>query len=179
VVVPNETGGRPVDRQVTSRFNAAKIACYPGNRKNCARILTLVEHLTAAGFTPTPDPQTPRPLIEVYPHLSILHFFQLQERLLYKKGPVAEKLVVFGQLQGLILDYLDRHHFTRAPAIDELLATPWSKGVEDQTDAILCALTGHLHLSTAGAATTHLGCDREGFLVYPLSPHDAPPPETP
>jgi len=172
VVVPNQTGGRPVDRQVTSRFHAQKVACYPGNRKNCARILELVEPLTAAGFIESPDPKIPRPLIEVYPHLSILAFFQLKERLLYKKGPVAAKRVVFGQLQELLRSYLDRHQFTCSPQIEELLETPWSKKVEDQTDAILCALTGHLHLGSGGEKTTHLGCDREGFLVYPLSPHD-------
>ena len=175
IVVPNETGGRPADRLVASHFHAQKIACYPGNRKNCARILELVEELTTAGFTATPDPSSPKTLTEVYPHLTIVRLFDLPERLLYKKGRVAQKRIVFKKLQALIRSYLGEKQFTFSPQIEVLLSSPWTKGIEDQTDAVLCALNEHLHVSSRGRATTHLGCEKSGFIVYPLHPHDLAP----
>lgn len=167
IVVPNALGGRPIDALITSHFHHFKIACYPGNQKNCARILELVASLKQQGYRPSLSAKTQRALSEVYPHLSIVRLFGLPERLLYKKGLVAQKRTVFSQLQHHLRDYLTARNFELSSQVTELLRTPWTKGIEDQTDALICALTAHLHVSSEGKMTESLGDLETGFIVYP------------
>ncbi len=169
VIVPNKTGSRPVDRMITSTFYHQKIACYPGNQSNCTRIIQLVKNLKKSGYSPSLTSKN-KSIIEVYPHLSIVNFFQLPERLPYKKGTVAEKRTVFRKLQQLLLNYLTRHQFTLAPQVKAILQSRWTKSIEDQTDAILCAITSHHHL-TQSQNSTQLGDLQSGFIVFPRLPH--------
>lgn len=167
LVVPNETGGRPVDRLVGKRFHRWKIACYPGNRTRMAKVLEQVAELRRAGYRATSRPDPAGGIGEVYPHLSIVRLFGLDERIPYKKGPVARKRVEFGRLQGHLRAWLGREGFTPAGEVGELLRQPWSKAVEDQVDAILCALTGWNHLEYDGRRSEVIGDEEGGFIVFP------------
>ncbi len=167
LVVPNETGGRPVDRLVARHFHRWKIACYPGNRARMAKVLAQVAELEAAGYRATSRPDRAGGIGEVYPHLSIVRLFGLDERIPYKKGRVARKRVEFARLQGHLRAWLGRQGFEPAGDVAALLEQRWSKAVEDQVDAILCALTGWNHLEYDGRRSEVIGDEREGFIVCP------------
>lgn len=167
IVVPNASGSRPIDRLITSRFNVShKIACYPGNHQTCARILDLVRQLAPLGYFPSIAPAQPKGLIEVYPHLAIVRFFSLPERIPYKKGRVAEKRASFTVLQNQLRSYFADSPLEVPPAVTQLLKTPWTKGIEDQTDAILCALVGY-QFACDPNTTELLGDLETGFIIAP------------
>jgi predicted RNase H-like nuclease len=48
-----------------------------------------------------------------------------------------------------------------------LLAAPWSKPVEDRTDALFCALISLWHVHHQGARSEILGDITTGFILLP------------
>jgi predicted RNase H-like nuclease len=49
-----------------------------------------------------------------------------------------------------------------------LLAEPWSKDVEDQTDALVCSLIAWWHHQYEGLRTQQLGDPTTGLMLVPL-----------
>jgi histidinol-phosphate phosphatase family protein len=92
LAVPNETGGRPCDRQVAAVFRRFEAAPYYANRRNLAaygglRAENLTQRLRCLGFRHDPNVarrvQT-RQVIEVFPHPATVSLFQLDRTLKYK-----------------------------------------------------------------------------------------------
>ena len=108
-------------------------------------------------------------MAEVYPHPAMVRWFGLAERLPYKRGRVAEKRTVFRELQGHLMKALAVHfpEVELAPSVRALLREPWTKDVEDQTDALVCALIGYWHVASGGRRTQVLGDLETGFLLVP------------
>ena len=52
--------------------------------------------------------------------------------------------------------------------LEKLLAEPWSKDVEDQTDALICSLVAWWHHQYAGLRTQQLGDPITGLMLVPL-----------
>lgn len=170
VVVPNVVGMRLVDRLAHVHFGRYKCGCYPANQELCARPCRLVRKLEALGFQP--GWLGPRSLAEVYPHPAMVRWFKLPERIPYKKGRVAEKRHHFGRLQSLLKAWLSREvpGLECSEELNSLLDQPWSKGSEDRTDALFCALIGYWHLMYRGRRSQILGDAAGGFLLLPQSP---------
>ena len=167
VICVNETGARPVDRQTHVAFGRFKCGCHPVNRVLCPRPLRLAARLAALGFQPGWTGE--RTLAEVYPHPAMVRWFGLAERLPYKRGRVAEKRKVFRELQGHLMKALAVHfpEVELAASVRALLREPWTKDVEDQTDALVCALIGYWHVASGGRRTQVLGDLETGFLLVP------------
>ncbi len=170
VVCPNRTGARPVDRLTHRLFHREQAAAHPANRTLCLRPLRLVRRLQRHGFHITTDwPATTRAMIEVFPHPATVRWFALDRTIKYKRGPVADRRRAFAQLQKLLRTWLARH----APEMAEhgptrqLLRQPWTKNIEDQTDAILCALVGRTWAVHGRRAVEILGDTATGFIVLP------------
>lgn len=110
-----------------------------------------------------------RYLAEVYPHPALVRWFELRERIRYKKGRVAERRRAFRGLQRRLLGFRAAAfpELDTGPAVLALLDTPWTKDVEDQTDAFLCALIGLWHHRENGRRTDIFGDTRFGFMLVP------------
>lgn len=170
IVCPNATGGRPVDRETHRHFGRYHAGCHPANLTKCARPARLAAALVARGFTIGADwSMGPRLLAEVYPHPAMIRLFGLPQIVKYKRGPIVRKRTEFQRLQTLITAVLARH-FPKLELDDAtraLLSSPWTKPIEDQTDAFFCALIGYWHWLYRGTRTQVLGDLTTGFLLVP------------
>lgn len=170
VVCPNRTGARPVDKLTHRLFHKVQAAAHPANRALCARPLRVVRRWQRAGFAVATDwPATRRALIEVFPHPATVRWFGLSRTIKYKRGPVAARRREFARLQRLLRGWLaaEAPEILRLRATAALLHTPWTKDVEDQTDALLCALVGRQGAVHGRRSLEILGDLRAGFIVLP------------
>lgn len=170
VVCPNRTGARPVDRLTHRLFHREQAAAHPANRALCPRPLRVVRRLQRAGFSIATDwPATRRALIEVFPHPATVRWFGLARTIKYKRGPVAARRREFARLQRLLRAWLaeEAPEILRTAAAGALLRSPWTKDVEDQTDALLCALVGRQAAVHGRRSLEVLGDRHTGFIVLP------------
>ncbi len=170
VVCPNRTGSRPVDRLTHRLFHREQAAAHPANGRLCARPQRIVRKLTQLGFAVATDwPATSRAMIEVFPHPATVRWFQLPRTIKYKRGRVAERRVEFSRLQNLLRAWLVAHapEIAGDRATARLLATPWTKDIEDLTDALLCALVGWQWAIHGLDTMEILGDLATGFIVIP------------
>lgn len=92
LAVPNETGGRPCDRQVAEVFGRFEAGPYPANRRNLGRYgglraEAIRRELQRLGFAHHPHiaAQTlTRQVVEVFPHPATVSLFELDRTLKYK-----------------------------------------------------------------------------------------------
>lgn len=170
LVIPNATGTRPVDRETHRRFHAQHAACHPANSAKCPRPLRLVRRLRARGWHVGWDlARHQRVVAEVYPHPAIVRLLGLERIIKYKRGPVAARRAEFARLQDGLRKLLATRFpaLTPAPAIRKLLREPWSKPVEDRTDALVCAIIGYLHWQARGRHSEVMGDRQTGFILLP------------
>lgn len=173
LLCPNPEGSRPVDRACTSRFGKHDAGCYPANQRLCRRPLRIAAGLLERGYVITTDSSRgTRIASEVYPHPATIQLFGIEKTIKYKKGLVASKRAEFLRYQSHLRDCLGRElpELLESDAHRALLATPWSKPIEDQTDSILCALIAYLHLRHGDERTEVIGDDEEGHILLPRSP---------
>lgn len=169
LVIQNETGARPVDGLTHVHFGRFKCGCYPANLGKCPRPVRVGELFEEEGFVVGWDLRRRRVVAEVYPHPAMVRLFGLEERIPYKKGRVEEKRRQFGVLQEKIRRCV-REWFPKldlGQEVRKLLREPWSKGVEDETDALFCALIAYWHWLHRGKRTQVLGDLETGFILVP------------
>jgi predicted RNase H-like nuclease len=169
LVCPNTTGARPVDRETHVQFGRYKCGCHPSNATLHPRPPRLGRALRAMGYRLDWTLNVPRTAAEVYPHPALVRLLGLDERIPYKRGPVAARRVAFSALQTGLLACLARH-FPRlelAPDTRRLLTLAWTKDVEDRTDGFICALIGYWHWLHHGRRSQTLGNLATGFLLVP------------
>ncbi|MEM7696862.1 MAG: DUF429 domain-containing protein [Verrucomicrobiota bacterium] len=170
LICPNETGSRPVDRECSAKFRSFEAGAHPANQKLCRRPLRIAGLLRERGFAITTQlGSSSRVAAEVYPHPATLRFFELNKTIKYKRGLVADRRREFARYQCLLRDWLDREipGMTELSSIAECLSLPWSKPIEDQTDAILCAVIGWHHVRYRGRQSEVLGDDESGHMIIP------------
>lgn len=177
-IIPNATGMRLPDRLTHTYFGRYHAGCYPANlgRPFATRTVGLGRSLEALGFQHAPDliPQTAQRFqIEVFPHPAMVHLFQLNRILKYKKGNLSERRAELSKLRHLILDRLP----TLQPALNlrqspislpELpIKGPALKALEDQLDSLICAYVA-AHWWYWGAHKNWVLGDRtEGYIIVP------------
>ncbi|MEM0897913.1 MAG: DUF429 domain-containing protein [Verrucomicrobiota bacterium] len=175
IVCPNSTGSRPVDRLTHVHFGKFHAGCYPANLTKCPRPAAIMKELQGHGYVADwVTRHSTRLAVEVYPHTAMVRWFRLDRILKYKKGVVAEKRKEFLRLQSLFRKFLSRNHpgLQRFASVRKLLEEPWSKPVEDRTDALACAVIGLQHWLSKGANSEVLGNREDGFLVIPKSAYE-------
>jgi predicted RNase H-like nuclease len=172
IIIRNRTGTRPVDRLTHRMFHREHAACHPANLGKCPRPVRIGRRLQRMGYTLGWDlAAADRLAAEVYPHPAMVRLFGLDRIVKYKKGPIANKRSEFARLQGLIRRAL-RDHFPQLavdPATDALLTAAWTKPIEDQTDALFCALIGYHHWLHRGARSEVIGDTETGFILLPAT----------
>lgn len=172
IVCPNPTGARPVDRLTHTLFHREHAACHPANLTQCPRPPRVLARLaTDLGFVAGWHGSAPRLAAEVYPHPAMVRLFRLPRIIKYKKGPVADRRHEFRRLQHLLQALLDAEFpFLALDAeTPALLAAPWSKPVEDRTDALFCALIALWHVHHRGLRSEVIGDLATGFILLPAS----------
>ncbi len=180
LVCLNATGRRPVDGLVSAAFREQHAGCYPVNLRLAPRPLRIAARLVTDGFALTPALPTagmPRVAAEVFPHPALVRWLGLDRIIEYKRKasrPRAHSDAEFARLQRSLaalgtthFPFLERHADTA-----RLLAAPWSKPVEDQLDAWVCALIALWHIHHAGCRSEVFGDTETGFVLVPAEGAD-------
>jgi predicted RNase H-like nuclease len=99
----------------------------------------------------------------------MVRFFRLPRIIKYKKGRAADRRREFRRLQRHLRALLSAEFPFLAVDTETiaLLSTPWSKPIEDRTDALFCALIALWHVYYQGARSEILGDITTGFILLP------------
>ena len=167
----NEAGSRPVDQECNRLFRPYEAGCHPVNLKLCHRPIQLARKLRKMGFKLSCDLSVSHYLaMEVYPHPTMVRWFELERTIKYKRGRVAEKKVEFTRYQECFRRFLtDKFPGLVLPA--SLAAEPWSKKNEDLLDAHFCAMIGLWHWRYQGKRSQILGDEKTGQMLIPTLLH--------
>ena len=167
----NEAASRPVDQECNRLFRPYEAGCHPVNLKLCHRPIQLARKLRKMGFKLSCDLSVSHYLaMEVYPHPTMVRWFELERTIKYKRGRVAEKKVEFTRYQECFRRFLtDKFPGLVLPA--SLAAEPWSKKNEDLLDAHFCAMIGLWHWRYQGKRSQILGDEKTGQMLIPTLLH--------
>ncbi len=153
---------RSVEREIGRRFGKFKASAHsphPHVRAGRRAGIDLGEALVRRGFTLDParllcGDRTGRTAIEVFPHTIHVRLFDLTERILYKKGRVAQKRAGLLQYQGYLRGLIEAQapNLFEHPDVDRALGPATAraargkgiKRLDDTLDGLTCALAGWL-----------------------------------
>ncbi|TWP36878.1 DUF429 domain-containing protein [Leekyejoonella antrihumi] len=189
LIVRNEKGSRPAEKQLNRDFARFDAGAHPSNTSNptlgeptrgariCARLRLDMD----------PGSRSSRRAIEVYPHPATIALFRLGRTLKYKnkQGRTVDQLR--GELLALmrLLDSLA----SAAPALQLVSHDGWRalvgaveratrkselRQAEDQVDAVVCAYVALLRERLPDAMTMY-GDFTTGYIVTPTLPGDLEP----
>lgn len=184
LVVPNERGTRPCDRDLSRVYRSYQAGAYPANRRRFrgrVRGEELVARLGELGFRHSPDvPRQAegRQVVEVYPHPALVELFGLETVLKYKARPERSYELRWKELNRL--RELLRSLSQREPALH---AAEWLdhldpmglrgkalKRLEDLLDALFCSYIA-VHLWYWGRAGYRcFGNLETGYVLVPIRP---------
>lgn len=173
LVVPNETGQRRCETEISRAFWRYKIGAHSSNRGRAQfdppRAATLAERfgwsVDPAGHGSIEDPVC----IEVYPHPAMVSLFGLPERIRYKSGP--SRVDGFEELLRhlVAISELRLREHPRWAELTRIVADPAPgdlSRIEDELDAILCAHLAWLWHHRPD--TLHVyGSLQDGYIVAP------------
>ena len=179
---------RNVEREIARRFGKYKAAAHsphPHVRAGRKAGIILGEALEVRGFTCDPQPlldckRPTRTAVEVYPHTIHVRLFELDERIRYKRGKVAEKRQGLQQYQEhlrallegeapRVLDHADVRRVLDPATANEARGIAL-KRLDDTLDGLTCALAAWL-MWKEPRAWEMIG-DLNGYIVAPRDPHE-------
>lgn len=176
LIIRNPSGQRPCERDIAVAYGARKASCHACNLTlfPASNGVLLGDHLHAAGFGHLAVPGQKWQL-ECYPHPALIEIFQLPERLLYKKGQVADKRQGQARLASLLLSLAQspRMALTIGPLFlsyfdaqrIQSLRGAALKHNEDVLDAIVCLYIAALY--HAKNSERVFGCTEKGYIYVP------------
>jgi predicted RNase H-like nuclease len=174
LIIPNQQGQRGCEKALSSAYGARGAACHASNTTLYpnADSVTLSRQLVRQGFQHLGREKWQ---IECYPHPAMIEMFQLDRRLAYKKGLVAErrtgqkrlaeliKRLASSPVLGLEIDP-DLYPYFDPQRIDQLVGRAL-KSNEDALDAVICLYIAGLYgLNTPGEC---FGDINEGYIWVP------------
>lgn len=175
-LIPNETGMRLPDRLAHKYFGRYHAGCYPANlsRPFATKLVQFGLSLETRGFdhAPTIEPQKPgRYQLEVFPHPAMVHLFQLDRILKYKKGNLADRRSELIKLRQYLIDCLPRLTpmlLLEESALPEIPTNGAAlKAVEDQLDSLVCAYVAAHWWYWGTARNWVLGDRQQGYIIVP------------
>jgi predicted RNase H-like nuclease len=183
LIVPNEDGARPVDRDITSLFGRYQAGCYPANRNRpggCTRGEDIVRALSAHGFVQQPYMQrraAVRNVIEVYPHPAMISLFQLHRTLKYKaraNRSLSTRRSELLRLRDYLINLRDREPGMIVPSTIQGREISALKGVafkhyEDLLDAAICAYIAYYVWYWGPEGYEIYGDTARGYIVVPMT----------
>jgi predicted RNase H-like nuclease len=184
--VPNESGRRPAEAEISRAFGRYHAGAHPVNRRlhstdGIVRGESIAARLESLGFAHRPEVAAREPvrqIVEVYTHPAIIAFFDLPAIVRYKARPNrtrAERLTEFARLQRLMLSLT--HADPALRGAEALLTQDLStltlarlKDYEDVLDAIVCAYTAHYLWRWGMARARVFGSFERGYITTPVPP---------
>jgi predicted RNase H-like nuclease len=183
LIVPNEEGARPVDRQITSLFGHYGAGCYPAYRNRpggCTRGEDIVAGLARHGFVQDPYVHRRAPtrtVFEVYPHPAMVALFRLDRTIKYKARPNRSLGLRRRELARLRthLVSLEGHKpaMSTPPAVADrdlrtLRGTAF-KHYEDLLDAAVCAYIAYYAWYWGRQGYQVYGDTTLGYILVPMT----------
>jgi predicted RNase H-like nuclease len=174
-LIPNQTGMRLPDRLAHQHFGRYHAGCYPANLglPFADRTVAFGRSLAARGFAHSPTivaKQPGRYQIEVFPHPAMIHLFELNRILKYKKGTIAQRQPELEKLRRFILERLPqiepRLNLKTLPDIPNKGTE--LKAIEDQLDSLICAYVAAYWWYWGTEKNLVLGDRASGYIVVPL-----------
>ncbi len=186
--VPNETGRRLAEAEITQRFRPYHAGSHPANRKLLAydgvvRGEALVAALKRRGIVHAPEIEQGRlikQVIEVFPHTAIVSIFKLNRILKYKAKPKRswqERLDSWDQYQSHLRSLqqadpsLQGHDHLLLQDVSSLRGKSL-KAYEDQVDALMCAYIALFGFRWGAARCQTFGTMTEGYIFTPVPESD-------
>ncbi|GAB1540468.1 DUF429 domain-containing protein [Scytonema sp. NUACC21] len=178
-LIPNTTGSRLPDKLTHKYFGKYHAGCYPANLglPFAERTVKFGLELESRGFAhaPTIEPQHPgKYQIEVFPHPAIVHLFNLERILKYKKGRLNERRLELIKLYNYITDLLPSFHPPLCPqhlvrfVLPEIPTTGTVlKEAEDKLDSLICAYVAAYWWYWGEQRNLVLGDCTTGYIVIP------------
>ena len=183
LVIPNQSGIRPAERELNRDFRRFHAGCHAANlgRPFARNVPAFSQRLEALGFVHgagiTPRQQG-RFQIEVHPHAATINLFGLNRIVKYKRGPREHRARELRRLRRLMLLHLPELDpaLPLHPALPLRLPivprTGILKPIEDQIDAVLCAYLAAHWWTWARARNRVYGTEEGGYIVVPLPATD-------
>ncbi len=180
-IIPNKTGTRLPDKLTHKYFGKYHAGCYPANQSLAfaQRTINFGLELEARGFTHAPqiEPQKlGRYQIEVFPHPAIVHLFNLNRILKYKKGRLSDRYLELAKLLNYIHNFLP----TLQPSLrsmcfcgslpQEIPSTTALKALEDKLDSLICAYVAAYWWYWGTERNLVLGDRTTGYIIVPKKP---------
>lgn len=181
LVVPNKTGSRPVEAELSRAFRSADAGALPSNRGqvlfNPPRGETLAARFgwRISTARPSSGDGAPPACIEVYPHPAMVGLFGLDRVIPYKargKRSLNDRLAAL----GVLMTHLERleplglgsnaRWLTLRTKHREVTRPVDLKRLEDELDGIFCAHLAWLW-GTGSTALRVWGDEENGFIVAP------------
>jgi predicted RNase H-like nuclease len=183
IAVPNESGARHCDREITRVFGRFQAGAHPANRRALRRYGGLrVERLAkrvVAELGYAHDPHIPRQtdtrqMLEVYPHPGMVALFGLEKTLKYKRGRIARRRHELNRLQSHLLALAES-----TPALQ--LSERWRRDIaglrghafkryEDLLDSLFCAYTAAYCWHFGPSHYVVFGTVKAGHILVPMPP---------
>jgi predicted RNase H-like nuclease/ppGpp synthetase/RelA/SpoT-type nucleotidyltranferase len=181
LVVTNATGSRPAEQQLGADFRVHDAGPHPSNTGKPEFAGGVTRGATVAKRLKLDlDPRSGRRrrAIEVYPHPATIVLFGLEKVVRYKQKPGRDLELLRSELLRL-MGLVETRVTTNAAwdALREAVETAHQKAqlrrVEDQVDAVLCALVAHFVDHHPDQVTVY-GDARTGAIVTPSKPPPGP-----
>ncbi|MEH2423011.1 MAG: DUF429 domain-containing protein [Nostoc sp.] len=199
-LIPNASGSRLPDKLSHKYFGKYHAGCYPANKNLpfAERTINFGLELESRGFAhaPTIEPQKlGRYQIEVFPHPAIVHLFNLERILKYKKGRLSQRRLELIKLQNYLLDILPTLEPAWRPSLPDalrsrsvplvqplqelerrlgssfLLEIPTTgaalKAIEDKLDSLICAYVAAYWWYWGEERNLVLGDRTTGYIIIP------------
>lgn len=182
---------RRAESELARNFGKYKAGAYSANmpfltKMNGLAGPQLAKHLIAAGFCFDPMKLTRaahgRFAMEVFPHPAHVVLFELEQRLAYKKGPLAARRTAMLQYQRHLAALLARELplVFESPAVRDVLAADSTnvpgralKNLEDRLDALSCAYVAYHCWKHGPTGFSVFGCAEHGCIVVPRLAREA------
>lgn len=175
-LIPNASGSRLPDKLSHKHFGKYHAGCYPANLglTFAERTVNFGLELEARGFAHAPTIESQklgRYQIEVFPHPAIVHLFNLERILKYKKGRLSDRRLELIRLYNYILEILPTLQPPLRLGGSFLLEIPNTgaalKAVEDQLDSLICAYVAAHWWYWGEQRNLVLGDRTTGYIVIP------------
>jgi predicted RNase H-like nuclease len=172
LVIPNEAGIRPAERELNRDFRRFHAGCHAANlgRPFASKVISFSQRLEQLGFghgASVGPRQEGRYQIEVHPHAATINLFGLTRIMKYKRGAREQRGRELGRLAALMRSRLPQLHPALSPNLPAIPAAGNLKPVEDQIDAVLCAYIAAHWWFWATDRNAVYGTAEDGYIIVP------------
>ena len=178
LIIHNQYGQRECEKQLSREYGSRKAACHPANLDLYPdpSSVRLSDILVKRGYRHLQAPNHGMWQIECYPHPAIIEIFGLKERLLYKKGSVAQKrqgqVRLASSIKTLANSSVIRlaidpgHNGTLEEDFIYSLRGKQLKQNEDALDSVVCLYICSLYARSVEASSSY-GTVKNGYIYVP------------